>query len=104
MFDPMQKTAISLLTCLIAFSAVPLTAAAPAGTLDHICAVDGLKYMNVQSAVAACSGSGVAVIPPTYTGTGLERRQRDGFSSPRAREGADTGHRVRRKGRCSDRV
>ncbi len=68
MFDPMQKTAISLLTCLISFSAAPLMGAAPTGTLDHICAVDGLKYMNVQSAMSACSGSGVVVIPPTYTG------------------------------------
>jgi hypothetical protein len=64
----MQKTAISLLTCLTFSSAIAIATAAPASMLDHICVVDGLKYMNVQSAISACAGSGVAVIPPTYAG------------------------------------
>lgn len=43
--------------------------AKPTASIDALCFVDGLKYSTIESAMSACSGTGVVVIPPTYAGT-----------------------------------
>lgn len=45
------------------------SAAKPTPSVNNLCFVDGLKYSTIESAVSACSGTGIVVIPPTYAGT-----------------------------------
>src|ERR1700758_1144734 len=47
----------------------------PSPSISNLCFVDGLKYSTIKSAMSACGGTGIVVIPPTYTGMdSLENR------------------------------
>jgi hypothetical protein len=41
----------------------------PAASITNLCFVDGLKFTTIDSAISACGGTGIVVIPPTYSGT-----------------------------------
>jgi hypothetical protein len=71
-----RTTAILLLECAALLA--QLAAGSPAKSspgINHLCFVDGLKYSTIESAMSACGGTGIVVIPPTYAGMdSLENR------------------------------
>lgn len=62
---------ILLFECAVSLAqvAAPGPPANPSRGINNLCFVDGLKYLTIESAVSACGGTGVSVIPPTYTGS-----------------------------------
>ena len=61
---------VILLNCAVAIAEVAAGARPePSPTFNGLCFVDGLKYSTIQSAISACAGTGMVVIPPTYAGT-----------------------------------
>lgn len=44
------------------------SAVKPSPSINNLCFVDGLKYSTIKSAMSACGGTGIVVIPPTYAG------------------------------------
>lgn len=71
-----QILILLLLECTVCLAQVPAAPPAkPSPNINHLCFVDGLKYSTIESAMSACGGAGIVVIPPTYAGTdSLENR------------------------------
>jgi hypothetical protein len=71
-----QILILLLLECTVCLAQVPAAPPAkPSPNINHLCFVDGLKYSTIESAMSACGGTGIVVIPPTYAGTdSLENR------------------------------
>ena len=74
----MRHGTITILLLACTASVAQVTVGSPVKappSISNLCFVDGLKYLTIRSAMSACAGTGVVVIPPTYAGTdSLENR------------------------------
>ncbi len=64
-----RTIAIIVLGCAAGFGQTGGAASTTTLTTGKLCFVDGMQYQSVQDAVSDCGGSGVVVIPPTYSGS-----------------------------------